>query len=144
MTALPPDPRTIRIRELLERAIAASGLPKSRIEHSMGVSRGYLTQLLQGKIDLKFTTVHRILDLIEISPPAFFQLAYGRPPVQPAGPAEQFLRELEIFRQGRTLPPALATESLRSLVQGFVQEALVEFKASGLLPPSGSLSEVED
>ena len=127
------DLDTERVLRLLETAIQVSGVSKRRLEEALGVSRGYMTQVLGGKIELKLKLIHRILAEIGLEPLAFFQMAYGSQ-VKAARQEDRTSVE-DILRAFQTMGivPAAAMPSagpeagnLRELVRQAVREILVE------------------
>lgn len=71
------------VRRLLQRLrllIYLSHLNQRRVEERAGFSKGYLSQLLCGNIDLKYHHVITILRAAEIDPSAFFADLYPRRP----------------------------------------------------------------
>jgi hypothetical protein len=135
------DLDTERVLRLLETAIQVSGVSKRRLEEALGVSRGYMTQVLGGKIELKLKLIHRILAEIGLEPLAFFQMAYGSQ-VKATRPEERTAVEdiLRAFQSMGIVPaasanpfspapsPALGPEggNLREMVRQAVREILVE------------------
>ncbi|MEM9293289.1 MAG: helix-turn-helix transcriptional regulator [Acidobacteriota bacterium] len=61
--------------QLLRRAIQLSGLTLARVEDQAGLSRGYLSQLFNGRIELKLRHILLILDTLGIQPLIFFSIA---------------------------------------------------------------------
>lgn len=135
------DPDTERVLRLLETAIQVSGVSKRRLEEALGVSRGYMTQVLGGKIELKLKLIHRILAEIGLEPLAFFQMAYGAQ-VKAARPEERTAVEdiLRAFQSMGIVPaasaasfpptavpsPGLESGNLREMVRQAVREILVD------------------
>lgn len=138
-----PSDETERILRLLEAAVQISCIPRRQLETRLGVSRGYLTQVFKGKIELKLRHVEAILAEVGLSPATFFELAYPREPspgAAGASPVEDLLRSFKSFGLGAPRPPfATATpgptpdfEALRSLVREVVREVL---EAQRPVPP---------
>ena len=131
---------------LLETAVQVSGIPRRQLETSLGVSRGYLTQVFGGRIELKLRHIEAILAEIGLDPAAFFELAYRRPqpPRAAAGsPVEELLRSFQGLGFG-ALPPASpiasagpspAPEGLRALVREVVREVLEAERPLPAPPP---------
>lgn len=71
---------------LLQRAIRGAGHTQNEVERRIGLSKGYLSQLLTGKVDLKLKHVLRALEAVGIPPVAFYrELAAASPSAGEAG-----------------------------------------------------------
>jgi transcriptional regulator with XRE-family HTH domain len=68
-----------RMREVLGVLVRASGLTLTPIERQIGVSRGYVKRLLQGKSHLKLDHLLAILAVLKVDPREFSDRAF--PPV---------------------------------------------------------------
>ena len=74
------------ILRLLDTVIRTSGVPRAEIDHKLGQSLGYLSRLLNGRIEVKLRQVFEVLDLIHMEPAEFFHIAYPRSPTRRSGP----------------------------------------------------------
>jgi transcriptional regulator with XRE-family HTH domain len=76
-----PDiqPQIRRVREVLGALVRASGSKLTPIERQIGVSRGYVTRLLQGRSHLRVEHLLAILAVLKVDPREFSDLAF--PPV---------------------------------------------------------------
>jgi transcriptional regulator with XRE-family HTH domain len=63
-------------RGALRRQIQASPLSQCRIEQRAGFSRGYLSQVLAGNLDLKLSHVLAVLEALGVAPGRFFAGLY--------------------------------------------------------------------
>jgi len=77
---------------VLKATIRGLGFTNREIERRLGVSRGYLTRLFSGVMDLRFDQVSEIAEAMGIEPEEIFHLAYP-PTKRPATPEVQRLRE---------------------------------------------------
>ncbi len=109
---------TLRILESLRLSIYLSKTTQREIERRVGFSRGYLSQLLGGTVDLKLWQLLAILHAIEMEPAAFFAELFPR------------RRNLEILdrfhRQARDREKPLSLELAR--LYGFGIESVAEFR----------------
>lgn len=105
------DAEIRRISELLKRKIAGAGTSQKAVERTLGWGDGYISQILAGKVTLKFRHVFSILDVIGISPAEFFGELYG-----PAGGSDG----IGVRPVGRTVP----RDELRREVEAVVREIL--------------------
>ena len=76
-----------RLRRLLEQTVRASGRSQRDVERALGVSRGYLTQLFNGRLELRVKHVVLITDELGLGPAEFFRAAYPPAPGEPGQPA---------------------------------------------------------
>src|SRR5215203_3104757 len=77
---------------VLRTSIRAVGLTHREVEKRLGVSRGYLSRLFSGAMDLRFDHVAEIAEAIGLEPEEVFRLAF--PPMQaPVKPEVSRLRE---------------------------------------------------
>ncbi len=62
----------------MHRAIRAAPFSQRQVERRAGFSRGYLSQLLAGNVDLKVRHILSVLDALGIAPGQFFASLYPR------------------------------------------------------------------
>ncbi len=67
------DAMVTRVREGLRRLVQISGRTQRAIEQQNGFTRGYLSQVLQGHIELSARHVFGILFALEVQPEDFFR-----------------------------------------------------------------------
>jgi transcriptional regulator with XRE-family HTH domain len=78
---------------VLKTSMRALGFTNREVESRLGVSRGYLTRLFSGVMDLRFDHVAEIAEAIGLEPEELLRLAF--PPAQkPASPEIARLREV--------------------------------------------------
>lgn len=70
---------TGRALTALRQHIGRSPLSQRKIEERVGFSRGYLSQLLSGRLDLKLVPLLRVLDALALPPGRFFRQVHSRP-----------------------------------------------------------------
>ena len=108
----------------------AAGLTRKDLDQKLGAGPGYVSQVLTGRMELKFRHILAILHALEVEPSVFFQTLY--PENRPSTDAvvmEEFLRRFQ--RLGFGTPPAPAAPSLdpqelEKLIQSAVRAALSE------------------
>jgi transcriptional regulator with XRE-family HTH domain len=124
------DDEVRRATKLLETVMQAAGLTRKDLDQKLGAGPGYVSQVLTGRMELKFRHVLAILRALEVEPSVFFQTLY--PENRPSTDAvvmEEFLRRFQ--RLGFGAPPAPAAPSLdpqelEKLIQSAVRAALSE------------------
>ncbi len=104
-------PQTQHMVNVLRTTIRAHGLTLSEVEKRLKVSRGYLTRLFSGTMELRFDQVSEISEAVGIDPEEVLRLAF--PPSQkPATPETLRLREaLGVPPPEPPPPPAHQVES---------------------------------
>jgi transcriptional regulator with XRE-family HTH domain len=111
-----PDEHTAeiaRLAELLKAVIKIAEIPTAEIERRIGQSPGYIWRLLSGSFELKLRRVLEILQVIELRPAEFFNLAYP-PDTAPPSPTG---KKLQIFvprtQSQQPEPPAATSQELQ-------------------------------
>src|SRR5689334_12743630 len=79
-------PPTQHMISVLRTTIRALGFTNREIETRLGVSRGYLTRLFGGTMDLRFDHISDIAEAIGVEPEELLRLAF--PPIQKPVPPE--------------------------------------------------------
>ena len=119
-----------RATKLLETVMQAAGLTRKDLDQKLGAGPGYVSQVLTGRMELKFRHILAILRALEVEPSIFFQTLY--PEHRPASDAvvmEEFLRRFQKLGFGaQPAPPPAPTpldpQELERLVQNAVRAAL--------------------
>lgn len=110
------DPYSAEVRrvvELLAYGVRQKGLSRRALEEKMGMSRGYLSELLSGDVDLRISYILMILEALEIHPWQFFRVAFNRPQLGRSAPVPEASAEeelLAVMQQGLQSPLAAADE----------------------------------
>jgi transcriptional regulator with XRE-family HTH domain len=86
------EPQTKHMIVVLKAIIRGLGFTNREVERRLGLSRGYLTRLFSGVMDLRYDHVTEIANVIGVDPEDIFRLAYPPTP-KPFTPAVQRLRE---------------------------------------------------
>ncbi|HEY8020702.1 MAG TPA: hypothetical protein VIH93_06360 [Thermoanaerobaculia bacterium] len=122
-----------RARSVLLTAVKSSGVTQTRIERALGMSKGYLSQVFSGRIELKLWHLEVILEEIGFEPQEFFRLAYPR---QAEGQQASTMEQFAAYASRRAGPPELPPpasglpDELRSAVREMVREVLAEETAA--------------
>ena len=116
----------------------AAGLTRKDLDQKLGAGPGYISQVLTGRMELKFRHILAILRAIDVEPSVYFQTLY--PENRPSSDAvvmEEFLRRFQKLGFGGppTPPPSppMNPRELEELIQNAVRAAL---SASPAGPPS--------
>ena len=120
-----------RARRTLQVAVRISGVKLESLDRALGMSKGYLSQVFSGRIELKMWHLEVILERLDFEPRAFFRLAYPAPGEEDGSTMEQFTAytgSRPLRRPAAALPP-----ELRAAIEETVREAL----AGGGPPPEG-------
>jgi transcriptional regulator with XRE-family HTH domain len=103
-------PQTQHMIDVLKSVIRALGLTLREVETRLGVSRGYLTRLFSGVMDLRFDHISEIAEAVGIEPDEILRLAFP-PVVKPATSAVLRVREMLGASSQVAPPPPPAEES---------------------------------
>jgi transcriptional regulator with XRE-family HTH domain len=91
-------PDVAHMAKALLHAIQYSGTSRHKIEKALGYSRGYVSKILNGTVELRSRHVFEILGLIDMQPWKFFQLAF--PPPGAESPSQANAELDEKIREG--------------------------------------------
>jgi DNA-binding transcriptional regulator YdaS (Cro superfamily) len=123
------DDEVRRATKLLETVMQASGLTRKDLDLKLGAGPGYVSQVLTGRMELKFRHILAVLRALEVEPNVFFQTLY--PEHRPATDAvvmEEFLRRFQKLGFGTpSAPPpspAVDPRELEQMIQNAVRAAL--------------------
>jgi hypothetical protein len=126
---------------LIEALLALRGLSRKDLDRRIGRTPGYVTQIINGTIGLKFSMLVRMICALEFEPEVFFRTVFkrSRPLVFGADPASleqvlERLRELDIEPPpARSLPSAEAIDmdALEAMIQRAVADALARRAPAG-------------
>ena len=117
---------------MLETVIQAAGLTRKDLDQRLGAGPGYVSQVLTGRMELKFRHILAVLRALDVEPSLFFQTLYpdSRPSTDQAV-MEEFLKRFQKNGFGAPAPPpvpppALDPLELERLIQSAVRNALAE------------------
>jgi transcriptional regulator with XRE-family HTH domain len=140
------DDEVRRATKLLETVMQAAGMTRKDLDQKLGAGPGYVSQVLTGRMELKFRHVLAILRSLEVEPSVFFQTLY--PENRPATDAvvmEEFLRRFQKLGFGsQPAPPPsppLDPGELERMIQNAVRTALAGSRTDEPSPDKGPKSE---
>src|SRR5688572_32882432 len=123
------DDEVRRATKLLETIMQAAGMTRKDLDQKLSAGPGYVSQVLTGRMELKFRHILAILRALDVEPSIFFQTLY--PEDRPATDAvvmEEFLRRFQKLGFGtQPVPPpspALNPQELEKMIQNAVRAAL--------------------
>jgi len=123
------DDEVRRATKLLETVMQAAGLTRKDLDQRLGAGPGYVSQVLTGRMELKFRHILAILHALEVEPSVFFQTLYPEDrPSTDAVVMEEFLRRFQKLGFGAPPAPppspALDPQDLERMIQSAVRAAL--------------------
>src|SRR3954452_19019182 len=123
------DDEVRRATKLLETVMQAAGLTRKDLDQRLGAGPGYVSQVLTGRMELKFRHVLSILRALEVEPSVFFQTLY--PENRPATDTvvmEEFLRRFQKLGFGPPATPPAAPppdpQDRERMIQNAVRAAM--------------------
>lgn len=140
------DDEVRRATKLLETVMQAAGLTRKDLDQKLGAGPGYVSQVLTGRMELKFRHILAILRALEVEPSVFFQTLY--PEDRPASDTvvmEEFLRRFQKLGFGAPPPPPpappLDPSELERMIQNAVRTALAGPAEAAAPSPEGGEKE---
>jgi transcriptional regulator with XRE-family HTH domain len=146
------DDEVRRATKLLETVMQAAGLTRKDLDQRLGAGPGYVSQVLTGRMELKFRHILAILRALEVEPSVFFQTLYpeNRPSTDTVV-MEEFLRRFQKLGFGPPsappAAPALDPQDLERMIQNAVRAAMSGATATAgdaAAPPGDPLPSPED
>lgn len=121
-----------RATKLLETVMQAAGLTRKDLDQKLGAGPGYVSQVLTGRMELKYRHILAILRALDVDPGVFFQTLYPESkPTTDVAMMEEFLKRFQKLGFGRPPepvppPPSAGIDSgeLEKLIQNAVRAAL--------------------
>jgi len=133
------DDEVRRATKLLETVMQAAGLTRKDLDQKLGAGPGYVSQVLTGRMELKFRHILSVLRALDVEPNVFFQTLY--PENRPSTDAvvmEEFLRRFQKLGFGTQSPPpptpTLDPNELERMIQNAVRAALAGAPATEAAP----------
>jgi GNAT superfamily N-acetyltransferase len=130
-----------RATKLLATLVQIAGMNRQDLDRLLGQGRGYASQVLTGRVELKYRHILAILEVVDVEPAIFFRVLYTEPdePRQGAG-GRVMERLLERLHQAgypdrpapAEVPPAVDTAELERRIQSVIREVFGERE-----PPEG-------
>jgi transcriptional regulator with XRE-family HTH domain len=115
--------QTAHLGKVVKTSIRALGLSLREVERRLGMSRGYLSRLFAGEMDLKVDHVVEIAEALGVEPEELFRLAFPSSPAEP-GPAALRLRESFGVPAESPQPETGAPSALEREIEQIVNRAL--------------------
>jgi hypothetical protein len=91
------DDEIRRALKLLETLMTISGLNRQEVDRRLGQGRGYASQVLTGRVELKYRHVLAFLEVVDVDPGVFFRVLFPDAAEERRGTGGQMLERL--FRQ---------------------------------------------
>ncbi|MDP9122643.1 MAG: hypothetical protein M3O15_14960, partial [Acidobacteriota bacterium] len=134
MSSTAEDEEVRRALKLLEALIKAHGLTKKALDQKLEKGPGYISQVLTGRLELKYRHILEILVALDLEPGLFFRALFLEPerPTQSGKMMERFLESLQKmgYYGERIAPPppmpAIEPDELDRRIRSAIQEALAE------------------
>ena len=119
-----------RATKLLETVMQAAALTRKELDQRLGAGPGYVSQVLTGRMELKFRHILAVLRALDVEPSVFFQTLYPEDrPSSDQAVMEEFLKRFQKLGFGGTPPPpppAVDPQELEKLIQSAVRSALAD------------------
>jgi hypothetical protein len=100
-----------RATKLLATLVQIAGLNRQDLDRLLGQGRGYSSQVLTGRVELKYRHILAILEVVDVEPGIFFRVLYPEPdePRQGAGGRvmERLLERLHQAGYPESAPPPI-------------------------------------
>jgi transcriptional regulator with XRE-family HTH domain len=116
--------QTAHLSQILKKSIRALGLSQRDLERRLGMSRGYLTRLFGGEMDLKVDHVVEIAELLGVEPEEIFRLAFPASPAEPGHAALRLRQSFGVPSEPAPPPEAGAPSGLEREIEQIVHRAL--------------------
>lgn len=123
--------QSAQLAKALRKSISTFGFTLKEVERRLELSRGYLSRLFGGEIDLKVDHVVQIAEVLGVEPEEIFRLAYPVAPESPPSPKALRLREAFGVTAPVAEPPA--PSGLEREIEEIVKRAIA--KAFAKLQP---------
>jgi hypothetical protein len=128
------DDEIRRARKLLETLMTISGLNRQEVDRRLGQGRGYASQVLTGRVELKYRHILAFLEVVDVEPGMFFRVLFPDASEERQGPAgrmaERLFRQLHQAGYPNRLessppsPPAIDTKELERRIREAIREVL--------------------
>jgi hypothetical protein len=101
-----------RATKLLATLVQIAGLNRQDLDRRLGQGRGYSSQLLTGRVELKYRHILAILEVVDVEPAIFFRVLYSEPDEPRQGTGGRVMERLleRLHQAGYPGPPSSAAE----------------------------------
>ncbi|HEV7519146.1 MAG TPA: hypothetical protein VGR07_22885 [Thermoanaerobaculia bacterium] len=146
------DDEIRRARKLLETLMTISGLNRQEVDRRLGQGRGYASQVLTGRVELKYRHILAFLEVVDVEPGMFFRVLFPDSTEQRQGTAGRMAERLfrQIHRAGyrdrpEPLPrlPAIDTEELERRIGEAIREVLGHATDAGNVAHSSNVANAD-
>ena len=130
-----------RATKLLATLVQIAGMNRQDLDRLLGQGRGYSSQVLTGRVELKYRHILAILEVVDVEPGIFFRVLYPEPDEPRQGAGGRVMERLldRLHHAGypdrpapAELPPAVDTAELERRIQAVIREVFGERE-----PPEG-------
>ncbi len=129
------SPEISKVISYLEVLITAKKLGIREFERRLTMSYGTLARIFSGKTTLKFQTVLDMLEVLGVSPQAFFSTVFAGGEMNSEG-AQELLRKVQSLSFPDTLPvPVISRDEIRRMIDDALSER--QDPSSGDSSPEG-------
>jgi hypothetical protein len=132
MSQQPQTDETRRALKLLEALIKVHGLTKKALDAKLGKGAGYTSQVLTGRLELKYRHILEILGALDLDPGMFFRALFLAPSKPgESGMMEKFLESMQHLgaygeRRQPLAAPLIDDADLERRIRAAVDEVLRE------------------
>jgi transcriptional regulator with XRE-family HTH domain len=113
--------QSTQLAKALKKAISTFGLTLKEVEHRLGLSRGYLSRLFGGQMDIKVDHVVQIGEVLGVEPEELFRLAF---PPDASSPSQRAMLLREAFGVTAPEPGPQAPSALEREIEEVVKRAM--------------------
>src|SRR4030088_1948379 len=101
-----------RATKLLATLVQIPGRDRQDLDRLLGQGRGYASQVLTGRVELKYRHILAILEVVDIEPGIFFRVLYSEPDEPRQGAGGRVMERLleRLHQAGYPGPPSSAAE----------------------------------
>lgn len=133
------DDEIRRALKLLETLMTISGLNRQDLDRRLGQGRGYSSQVLTGRVELKYRHILAFLEVVDVEPGMFFRVLFPDSLEQRRGTGGRMVERLfrQLHRAGyrerlpvapevspAPAPPVVDTDELERRIREAIREVL--------------------
>jgi len=121
-----------RATKLLATLVQIAGLERQELDRLLGQGRGYASQVLTGRVELKYRHLLAILEGVDVEPGIFFRVLYPEPDEPRQGAGGRVMERLldRLHQSGypdepapaAQVPAAVDTAELEQRIQAVIRE----------------------
>jgi len=121
-----------RATKLLATLVQIAGLERQELDRLLGQGRGYASQVLTGRVELKYRHILAILEVVDVEPGIFFRVLYPEPDEPRQGAGGRVMERLldRLHQSGyrdepapaAQVPAAVDTAELEQRIQAVIRE----------------------